>query len=90
MPRQRIDHGRIVYVLPSDFPERLKLLQKESGLSWAEIARRLGTYHHTVGRWTTAGVRPSAAHDGAAEAKVKLALAFTRSVYLAPPAFADR
>ena len=40
MPRQRINHGRIVYVLPPDFPERLKLLQKESGLPWAEIARR--------------------------------------------------
>ncbi len=63
MPRQRIDHSRIVYVLPSDFPERLKLLQKESGLSWAEIARRLGTYPYTVWRWYEGGVRPHFQHQ---------------------------
>ena len=39
MPRQRINHGRIVYVMPDDFPQRLGRLKEESGLSWAEIAR---------------------------------------------------
>ena len=28
---------------PHDFPRRLKRFQEESGLLWAEIARRLGT-----------------------------------------------
>ena len=58
MPRQRIDHSRAVYVLPADFPERLKSLQKQSGLSWAEIARRIGTYPYTVWRWHEGGVSP--------------------------------
>ena len=59
MPRQRINHGRIVFVLPPDFPERLKLLQKESGLPWAEINRRLGTHPETVRRRRDKDVRPS-------------------------------
>ena len=63
MPNQRIDHSRIVYVLPSDFPERLKLLQEESGLPWAEIARRLGTYPYTLWRWYEGGVRPHFRHQ---------------------------
>ena len=63
MPRQRIDHGRTVYVLPADFPERLKSLQKQSGLSWAEIARRIGTYPYTVWRWHEGGVTPHYRHQ---------------------------
>ena len=43
MPRRRIHHGRTVYVLPDDFPQRLRRLKEESGLLWAEIARRIGT-----------------------------------------------
>ena len=35
---------------PHDFPQRLKRFQEESGLSWAEIARRLGTYRYTIWR----------------------------------------
>ena len=62
MPREPVDHGRIVYVVPPDFPERLELLQKESGLPWAEIARRLGTYPLTIRRWL-AGVRPKLRHQ---------------------------
>ena len=34
MPRQRIHHGRIVYVIPDDFPQRLRRLKEESGLPW--------------------------------------------------------
>ena len=48
MPRQRINYNRITYQFPGDFPQRLERFQKESGLSWAEIARRIGTYPHTL------------------------------------------
>ena len=62
MPRQRIDYNRTTYQFPDDFPERLKRFQEESGLSWAEIARRIGTYPHTLWRWRNIGVRPSTEH----------------------------
>ena len=51
MPRQRNNYRRRTYDFPADFPERLVRFQEESGLSWSEIARRLGTYRHTVWRW---------------------------------------
>ena len=63
MPREPVDHGRIVYVVPPDFPERLELLQEESGLPWAEIARRLGTYPYTVWRWYRGRARPHFRHQ---------------------------
>ena len=63
MPRHQIDHSRTVYVLPADFPKRLKSLQKQSGLSWAEIARRIGTYPYTVCRWHEGGVTPHYQHQ---------------------------
>ena len=47
MPRQRTDYNRST----DDFPERLKRFQELSGLSWSEIARRIGTYRYTVWRW---------------------------------------
>ena len=50
MPRQRTQYRRRTYNFPDDFPERLKRFQEESGLSWSEIARRIGTYPHTVKR----------------------------------------
>ena len=62
MPRQRIRHSRITYVLPEDFPQRLERFQEESGLSWSEIARRLETYRHTVWRCADGGVRPNHQH----------------------------
>ena len=49
-------------VFLNDFPQRL---EEESGLSWSEIARRLGTCHHTVWRWWQAGVRPNQHHTKA-------------------------
>ena len=58
MPRQRTDHSRRVYVVPDDFPQRLKRLMEEADMSQAELARRLGTYPYTVKRWTNKGVRP--------------------------------
>ena len=43
-----------------DFPQRLKRFKEESGLSWAEIARRLGADPKTVRRWHKDGVLPNA------------------------------
>ena len=62
MPRQRIAHHIQTYDFPDDFPERLKGFQEESGLSWAEIARRIGTYRHTVWRWKEGRTRPNTEH----------------------------
>ena len=45
------------------FPRRLELLQEESGLPWAEIARRLGTYPYTVWRWYKGRARPHFRHQ---------------------------
>ena len=50
MPRQRTDHSRRVYVVPDDLPDRLERFREESGLSWADIARRLGVDPLTVRR----------------------------------------
>ena len=62
MPRQRNDYTRIIHEYLGDFPQRLERFQRESGLSWAEIARRIGIYPHTLWRWRNKGVRPSAEH----------------------------
>ena len=58
MPRQRIHHSRIVYSFPDDFPQRLERFKEESGLSWAEIARRLDIHHETMRRWRKGRARP--------------------------------
>ena len=62
MPRQRTNYSRRTYVIPDNFPQRLRRFKEESGLSWSEIARRLETYRHTVGRWCKAGVWPNQHH----------------------------
>ena len=62
MPRQHTHHGRIVYVFPEDFPQRLERFKEESGLSWAELARRLGTSALNLRRWKDKGVRPHWRH----------------------------
>ena len=62
MPRQRTQYRRRTYEFPDDFPERLKRFQEESGLSWSEIARRIGTYRPTVWRWVEGRVRPNVKH----------------------------
>ena len=59
MPRQRTHYNRIPRSLPDDFPQSLAWFQQQSGLSWAEIARRLGTNPITVRRWWKHGARPS-------------------------------
>ena len=62
MPRKRIPYRRIRRVFPADFPERLKRLQAESGLPWAEIARRVGADVESVRRWKEGKARPNAEH----------------------------
>ena len=62
MPRQRVNYSRQTYDFPKDFSQRLERFKEESCLSWAELARRLGTYPHTLWRWRNMGVRPSAEH----------------------------
>ena len=44
------------------FPQRLKRFRWESGLSWSELARRLGSYRHTVWRWAEGRTRPNCQH----------------------------
>ena len=63
MPRQHTNHSRRVYVLPEDFPQRLRMFGEASGLSWAEMARRIETYPLTIRRWRDDGVRPSPRHQ---------------------------
>ena len=62
MPRQRTHYNRATYRIPDDFPQRLQWFQRLSGLSWAEIARRLGITPITLRRWRKAGIRPSYRH----------------------------
>ena len=64
MLRQRAYYSGRTHVFPGDFPQRLERFKVESGLSWAEIARRLGTYppHHT-----TLEVQGRAAQPGSSE-----------------------
>lgn len=62
MPRQRTDPSRIVPAFPNDFPQRLVRFKEESGLSWAEIARRVGADRETVRRWRDKGVVPDTHH----------------------------
>ncbi len=62
MPRQRTNYIRDTYEFPDDFPQRLDRFQQASGLSWAGIARRLGTYPHTVWRWKEGLGRPNVQH----------------------------
>ena len=62
MPRQRIHHNTISRDFPADFPQRLKRFKEESRLPWAEIARRLGVYPHTVWRWQSGVARPNGEH----------------------------
>ena len=60
MPRQKMRHRRGLYEFPEDFPQCLERFKEASGLSWSELARRLGTSPLTLRRWTRYGVQPSA------------------------------
>lgn len=62
MPRQRIPHNRATQDYTDDFSLRLVRFQEESGLTWAELNRLLGTDPETMRRWRDKGVRPSGQH----------------------------
>ena len=62
MPRQRNNYYAQPNNFPDDFPERLKRFQRESGLSWAELNRRLGVHPQTTRRWRKGLARPSTRH----------------------------
>ena len=61
MPRQRTNYRRTFHVFPKDFPQRLERFKEASGLTWREIARRLGTNTLTLRRWR-AGAQPNSKH----------------------------
>ena len=63
MPRQRVHHrSGSYYALTDDFAQALERFKEESGMSSAELARRLGTSEMTIWRWPNAGTRPNAHH----------------------------
>ncbi len=65
MLRPRAHYSPTTHLFPGDFPERLERFKLESGLPWAEIARRLDTHPVTMRRWRFKGVRPNVAHQAA-------------------------
>ena len=60
MPRKRIRYRGIAGAFPADFPQRLRRFQRESGLPWAEIARRVGADIESVRPWREGRTRPNA------------------------------
>ncbi len=60
--RKRIRYPRTICGFPADFPQRLKRFKEESGMSWAEIARRVGADIESVRRWRDGRARPNAEH----------------------------
>ena len=62
MPRQLTRYRRKAHATPDDFPQRLGWFQHASGLTWAEIARRLRISPITIRRWWKRGVRPNYQH----------------------------
>ncbi len=74
MPRQRANYRRRTY----DFPQRLVRFKEESGFSWAEMNRRLGTDPHTIRRWRDKGMRPSTRHMIALVARADSGLGRTK------------
>ena len=60
---QRRVHGLpVVWVMPPDFPERLALFQKESGLSTRAMARLLGVNPDRIRKWKKGEVAPNDIH----------------------------
>ncbi|MDE2802753.1 MAG: helix-turn-helix transcriptional regulator [Chloroflexota bacterium] len=52
----------VEYDFPADFPERLELFLKESGLSARGLARLMGVRPDRVRKWRNRGVAPGHAH----------------------------
>ncbi len=61
MPRHRARPRRAAYVYPNGFARSRVRIKEASGLTWAALARELGTTTLNVWRWRK-GVRPNAHH----------------------------
>ena len=62
MPRKRVTRStRTSHVLTGDFAQALEDFKEASGLTWAEIARLLGTSIVNLWRWRQ-GVVPNTHH----------------------------
>ena len=61
MPRRRRTPILPPASFPEDFPQRLEAFKKASGLSWREMAFRLGVEPRFLRRWRS-GVHPSGEH----------------------------
>ena len=62
MARKRVKRGRRTpHILTGHFAQALEDFQKASGLTWAEIARLLGTSVVNLWRWRQ-GVLPNTHH----------------------------
>ena len=62
MPRKRVTRSRRTpHVLTGDFAQALEDFKEASGLTWAEIARLLGTSVVNLWRWRQ-GVVPNTHH----------------------------
>ena len=48
--------------LPRGLPAAAQAIPGSIGVSWSEIARRLGTYRNTVWRWAEGRARPNYQH----------------------------
>ena len=59
MQRPRTNHNERVYALPDDFQQRQVWSRHASGLTWAEIARRLGIDLITIRRGGRPGCGPT-------------------------------
>lgn len=60
---QRRVHGLpVIWVFPPDFPRRLELFQKESGLSTRRLARLLGVNPDRIRKWKKGSVAPNHTH----------------------------
>ena len=60
---QRRVHGLpVVWVFPPDFPQRLELFQKESGLSTRRLSRLLGVNADRIRKWKKGSVAPNHTH----------------------------
>lgn len=62
MPSHRTSEGSSTYEVPGDFTERLERFKDESGLTWAELNRQVGTHPQTMRRWRKGETRPSTRH----------------------------
>ncbi len=61
MPRQKKTYRKGTQTFPDEFPRSIERLKDATGLTWRELAYRLGTNPLTLRRWR-AGARPNSQH----------------------------